>query len=123
MSLKQQNFEAHPQNESGLTTTSNVAFKSLPPMHVNEQPSPEDVQILEKQNPQPSEPGARIISKSYPESIDCEESSGSFTNKDVPANLIEVFVQKKYFAPHWSLKAVNDALEVSLTKVLKCIMY
>lgn len=123
MSLKQQEFEAHPQNEYGLTTISSVAFKSLPPMNINERPSPEDVQILQNQNPQPSETGARIISECCPESIACDESTSSFMNKDVSPNLIEVYVQKKYFAPHWSFKDVNDALEVSLTKVLICIMY
>lgn len=83
-------------------------------MHINEKSSPEDVQILEYQNTLASEPGARIVSKSCPESIAREESSGSFMNKDFPPNQIEVNVQKKCFASHWSVEAVNEALEVSL---------
>ncbi|XP_048332455.2 DIS3-like exonuclease 2 isoform X2 [Ziziphus jujuba] len=110
-SLKQQKLEAHPQNDNILMNASNVAFKSLPTMHINEQASPEDVQILQNRNPQSSEPGGRILSKSCPEPISCEESSESFMNKDFSTHQMESCAQKKYFAPHWSLNAVNDAIE------------
>lgn len=117
-SLKQQKLEAHPQNDNILMNASNVAFKSLPTMHINEQASPEDVQILQNRNPQSSEPGGRILSKSCPEPISCVESSESFMNKDFSTHQMESCAQKKYFASHWSLNAVNDAIEVSLTQVL-----
>lgn len=114
-SLKQQKLEAHSQNENITTKASNVAFKSLPTMHINDKANLEDVQILQNQNLQPSKPGGRILSKFCPDSIVCKESSESFMNNVFPTKQMESCAQKKYFAPHWSLNDVNDAIEVSLT--------
>ena len=114
-SLKQQNLETCPSGEQELTKASNVAFNSMPPMHIDEHANSEDIQNLRDRNPHSSDPDGRMFSKSCPESIAYGGSSDSFINGDFPhPHWMEGYAPKKYFAPHWPLQAVNDALEVSM---------
>ncbi|KAF7829857.1 DIS3-like exonuclease 2 [Senna tora] len=95
-SSKQQ--EVSP-NEQGLSTASNVAFTSMPPMHINEhQMDPGDLQSMQG-----------VCSKSCSEPVG---SSGIYTNKDLfPSSQMGACAQRNYFSSHWSTEAVEKALE------------
>ena len=55
-----------------------------------------------------------IDSKSFSEPTGCRGSSVINKNKDsVPCGQIGLSGQKNYFSPHWSVEAVEKALEVS----------
>jgi len=104
-SLKQVNVCS--PNEQGLSKSSNVAFNSMPPMHINEQVEPGDLRIV------PMYDGG-IDSKSFSEPTGCRGSSVINKNKDsVPCGQIGLSGQKNYFSPHWSVEAVEKELEVS----------
>lgn len=104
-SLKQVNVCS--SNEQGLSKASNVAFISIPPMHINEQVEPGDLRILPMC-------GGGIDSNSFSEPTGCRGSSGINKNKDsVPCGQIGLCGQEKYFSPHWSVEAVEKELEVS----------
>lgn len=112
--LKQHQFVLHPPYEHGMIKASNFPFSSLPTMHINEQENHEDVQSLENQHSLPCDPGRRVIANSCPESVACGESPGIFILKDFPPHHIEGYARRKYFTPHWSMEATNDAIEVNL---------
>lgn len=103
-SLKQVNVGS--SNEQGLSNASNVAFTSMPPMHINEQVESVDLRIVPVY-------GGGIDSKSFSEPAGCRGSSGINKNKDtVPCGPIRICGQKCIFSPHLSLEAVEKALEV-----------
>ncbi|XP_028085092.1 DIS3-like exonuclease 2 isoform X1 [Camellia sinensis] len=89
-----------PSNMERLPKASNVAFNSLPTMDINEQEAPQEGN-MQNQQVFSADFGGRKFSKSCPETLVCEESMWSYANKDL----------RKYFAPHWSVEAVNEALE------------
>lgn len=123
-SLRQHRLETRPLDEHGFANASNVAFNSLPPMHITRQANVEDMQSSENQISHPSDPGGKVFSKSCPESLTYEGSSDSFTNKGFPSpHQMEAYAQKKSFSPHWSLEAINEASEVNLTPILMSIFY
>lgn len=102
-SLKQVN-RCSP-NEQELSKASNVAFISMPPMHIDKQAEPGDLQIVPMH-------GGGVDSKSFSEPAGCRGSSGTNKNKDsVPCDQIGLCGQKNYFSPHWSVEAVEKALE------------
>ncbi|XP_017430485.1 DIS3-like exonuclease 2 isoform X4 [Vigna angularis] len=102
-SLKQVNVGS--SNEQGLSNASNVAFTSMPPMHINEQVESVDLRIVPVY-------GGGIDSKSFSEPAGCRGSSGINKNKDtVPCSPIRICGQKCIFSPHLSLEAVEKALE------------
>ncbi|KAG4382809.1 hypothetical protein AAZX31_14G152500 [Glycine max] len=77
----------------------------MPPMHINEQVEPGDLRIV------PMYDGG-IDSKSFSEPTGCRGSSVINKNKDsVPCGQIGLSGQKNYFSPHWSVEAVEKALE------------
>ncbi|KAK7321038.1 hypothetical protein VNO77_31146 [Canavalia gladiata] len=101
-SLKQGNVSP---NEQGLSKASNVAFISMPPIHINEQVETGDLQNMLLH-------GGGIDSKSFSEPTGCRGSSGINKNKDsVPCSQLGPFSQRSYFSPHWSAEAVEEALE------------
>ncbi|CAN6583898.1 unnamed protein product [Malus baccata var. baccata] len=108
-SLKQPQLDMHPPYEHGMIKASNLAFNSLPTMHINEQVNHEDVQILVNQHSLPCDPAGRFISNSCPEPVACGGSPGMF--KDFPPHHTESCARRKCFTSHWSMEAVNDALE------------
>lgn len=122
-SLRQHKLETCPPDEHGFANASNVAFSSLPPMHINGRANLEDMQNSQNQISHPSDPDGKMFSKSCSESITYEGSSDSFMNQGFPSPFrMEGHAQKKYFSPHWSLEAINDALEVSLRPILMVVI-
>ncbi|KAI4307300.1 hypothetical protein L6164_030504 [Bauhinia variegata] len=101
--LKQQN--AFPLNEQGSSTASKVAFISMPPIHINEQLDNTDLQNTQMH-------GGRICSKSSCDPTACRAPSGIYTNKDsFPSGQTGFCVQRSYFSSHWSMDAIEKALE------------
>ncbi|KAF5960481.1 hypothetical protein HYC85_001690 [Camellia sinensis] len=68
-----------------------------------------------------SDSGGRMLLKSYPKAIACEESMGLYASKDFLMSQ-QTCHQRKYFAPHWSVESVNEALEKgNVFKALFCV--
>ncbi|XP_061341904.1 DIS3-like exonuclease 2 [Gastrolobium bilobum] len=104
-SLKQQGLNVCSPNEQGLSKASNVAFISMPPMHIDEQVEPVDLQNMQIH-------GGGIGSRTFSEPIGCRGSSGTNKSKDsVPCSQIGHCPQRNYFSPHWSVEAIEKALE------------
>ncbi|KAH7567896.1 hypothetical protein ACOSP7_009869 [Xanthoceras sorbifolium] len=106
---RQQGLDLHASNELELTSASNVAFSSMPTMHINE---PDSVEARSMQN-QPVLPdlAGRVFSKSCPDPVVGDSPYWAYTNKNW--NLYhqnEGYGQSKIFAAHWSVEAVNEAL-------------
>lgn len=98
-SSKQQRSEMDCSNE--LMRASNVAFHSVPPPGSYGSP-------LRFHSPEVSK---QLLSKSCPDPRDCEQSPRM--NGDL-FQQIDGSSQRKIFSSHWSLDAVNEALEVCL---------
>ncbi|XP_028757504.1 DIS3-like exonuclease 2 isoform X2 [Neltuma alba] len=103
-SLKQQEIKICSPDEHGLSRASNVSFTSMPPVHFNER----QMDPLDLQNIQPN--GGGVCSKSCSEPVGL---SATYKNKDlVPSGQTGTCVQRNYYSPHWSMEAVEKALEV-----------
>ncbi|XP_021660042.2 DIS3-like exonuclease 2 isoform X2 [Hevea brasiliensis] len=99
---RQPELDAHALCEHGLTSVSNVAFNSMPTMHINE----EVEHIL------PSDLGGQTFSKSCAEPIAGGVPLGRCMNKDLlPFYHFDDNSRGKIFAPHWSMEATNEAVE------------
>lgn len=98
-----------PPHDHGLTKASNLAFSSLPTMHIVQ---PRDGQSPENQHFLPSRFDGRMFEKYCPEPTVCGGSPGISANKGFPPQHMEGYSERKYFNPHWSMEDVNDALEV-----------
>lgn len=117
--LRPHKSNVHNADNHGCTSASNAALQSPPIMHINEQVNPEDAQESQIYA-HPSNPGGKIL-QSCADLIVCRGSSGSIMNKDFRySGIDEQHSTKNVFSPHWSLKDVNDALEVSLIQILVC---
>ncbi|XP_057504637.1 DIS3-like exonuclease 2 [Actinidia eriantha] len=97
-------------NERHFPRAFDVTFISLPTMHINEQAAPPEGRSMQNQQLNSSDYGGTMISKSYPETTACKESIGSYASKDCLLSH-EICDQRKYFASHWSIESVNEALE------------
>ncbi|XP_057486707.1 DIS3-like exonuclease 2 isoform X1 [Actinidia eriantha] len=97
-------------NEQHLPRTCDVAFISLPTMHINEKAAPPEGRSMQNQQLNSSDYGGTMISKSCPETTACKESIGSYASKDCLLSH-QICHQRKYFASHWSIESVNEALE------------
>lgn len=101
-----------PPIEHELTRASDVGFSSMPTMRICEQVNPMEEQNIPNQHV--SDFGHRVMSQSCPEPVFYRGSPGTSKNNYMfPSPHIEGS-QKKYFDPHWSMEAVNEALKVSL---------
>ncbi|KAF2291432.1 hypothetical protein GH714_024024 [Hevea brasiliensis] len=99
---RQPELDAHALCEHGLTSVSNVAFNSMPTMHINE----EVEHIL------PSDLGGQTFSRSCPEPMAGGVPLGRCMNKDLlPFYHFDDNSRGKIFAPHWSMEATNEAVE------------
>ncbi|GFS29599.1 ribonuclease II/R family protein [Actinidia rufa] len=98
-------------NEQHLPRACDVAFISLPTMHINEQAAPLEGRSMQNQQLNSSDYGGTMISKPCPETTACKESIGSYASKDCLLSH-QICHQRKYFASHWSIESVNEALEV-----------
>ncbi|KAG2709074.1 hypothetical protein I3760_05G222300 [Carya illinoinensis] len=108
-SSKQHGLDIHHANVDGLTGASNVAFYSMPSMHISEQTDSMEVQSIPNQYV--VDYGRKVFSHSCLEPIASGGSPGTFANKDLfPFPHVEGY-QKKYFDPYWSMEAVDEALK------------
>ncbi|KAF4348208.1 hypothetical protein G4B88_017168 [Cannabis sativa] len=110
-SLTQHKLENISLDEHGFSNASNVAFNSMPPMHINGKTNLKDTQSEQNQMSQPSDPCEKSFSKSCSKPVICEGSSDSFMNKGFPSPHLMEGCAQKVFSPHYSLEAINDALE------------
>ncbi|XP_075648491.1 DIS3-like exonuclease 2 [Castanea sativa] len=112
-------WDMHPPNEHALdlcpsiehelTRASDVGFSSMPTMHICEKANPMEEQNIPNQHV--SDFGHRVMSQSCPEPVFYRGSPGTSKNNYMfPSPHIEGS-QKKYFDPHWSMEAVNEALK------------
>ncbi|XP_030933595.1 DIS3-like exonuclease 2 [Quercus lobata] len=98
-----------PPIEHELTRASDVGFSSMPTMRICEQVNPMEEQNIPNQHV--SDFGHRVMSQSCPEPVFYRGSPGTSKNNYMfPSPHIEGS-QKKYFDPHWSMEAVNEALK------------
>ncbi|XP_052204958.1 DIS3-like exonuclease 2 isoform X2 [Diospyros lotus] len=95
---------AGTSNEQALPRASNVAFNSLPTMHIIEHGASHEDRSVHEQQLVAS--GAKMFSRSFPDTITGEESTESCATK-----YFLLYHQRKYFTPHWSPSAINEALE------------
>lgn len=110
-SSKQNVLDIHHPNEDRLTGASNVAFYSMPSMHITEQEDSMEVKSIPNQYV--FDYGKKVFSQSCLP-IASGGSTGTFTNKDLfPFPHVEGY-QKKYFDSYWSMEAVDEAIKVSL---------
>ena len=115
---KQHGSETNPLDNHGLHKASDVAFTSLPTMRLNEQTLNTEVESINNLHIFPSDPSRRMFSKSCPVPIDYQQSIQSVTNQNIPSPYQdEGCTPRRCFTPHWSIEAVNEALEVSLGMV------
>lgn len=109
-------------SEHGLAKASNIGFNSMPTMHINEQVKPTEVGNMQNQHLFPSRFVESVFSKSCPVPISSQDPvalnkehlpfHSTVLNKDyLPSQQTEGYAQRKYFAQHWSVEAVNEALE------------
>ncbi|THG16183.1 hypothetical protein TEA_020620 [Camellia sinensis var. sinensis] len=87
-------------NEQQLPGACNVAFNSLPTIHINEQIAPQEVRSMQNQLLFSSDSGGRMLLKSYPKTIACEESMGLYAMR--PQKLVERLRSRegRYIALH-----------------------
>src|SRR5689334_4853958 len=108
-SLKQQRLDLENSNGLEAMRASNVAFKSMPPMHHFEGRVESGAYPGSSGSPQLPSPevSKQLLSKSCPDPRACEQSPRM--NGDLFPQ-IEGSSQRKIFSSHWSLDAVNEAL-------------
>lgn len=94
-------------NPNELARASNVAFNSMP--YSSASPLVPSAEVSKQ-----------LLSKSCPDPRDCEQSSR------MDADLfqqVECVSQRNIFSSHWSLDAVNEALEVCLTVIFSLLIF
>ncbi|XAR55591.1 Exoribonuclease II [Bertholletia excelsa] len=96
-------------NEQQLPKASNVAFNSLPTMHITENAAPSEGSTVENQQLFFSDFGGMAFSKSCPETISSEDPMEPYGKDFIPTR--QPSHQQKYFTPHRSTEAINEALE------------
>lgn len=109
LSSKQSGSGMHNLNDHGVTRASNVAFVSMPSMHVYERPELDGTKRMDDQHGFPADFRGRMFSKSCPEPLACGSLPGTFANGEMLG--VEASALRRLFAPHWSIDAVNEALE------------
>ncbi|KDP32771.1 hypothetical protein JCGZ_12063 [Jatropha curcas] len=101
-SSRQPELDAHGPDENRLTSASNVAFNSMPIMHIHEQVEP----LL------PSALGGQVFSNSCPEPFAAGVPFETCVNKDaLTFYQFDGNARGKIFTPYWSTDAINEALE------------
>lgn len=102
-------------HEDQLTRSSDVALKSLPTMHIEEQKPEFENGELQNQHLFAADANGRVCSSSCPEPIGSQVTIDSHVDKNLlQSHLSNCIAQRKYFAPHWPAEAVRKALEVCL---------
>ncbi|XP_027148919.1 DIS3-like exonuclease 2 isoform X2 [Coffea eugenioides] len=103
-------------NENQVPRASDVAFSSLPVMHVTDQKSECEKGSLQNQHSlEADDENGSVISNCCPEAIfGCQVLKDSDVDVDVdpmPSHRGNGRAQRKYFASHWPEEAVTKALE------------
>ena len=117
-------------NENQVPRASDVAFSSLPVMHVTDQKSEREKGSLQNQHSlEADDENGSVISNCCPEAIvGCQVLKDSDVDVDVdpmPSHRGNGRAQRKYFASHWPEEAVTKALEVCLAMIFNhcgCLM-
>ncbi|KAK3019418.1 hypothetical protein RJ639_004575 [Escallonia herrerae] len=105
-------FNSVEPEEEHLLQASNVAFNSLPTMHLSEEVAAREGGSMQDQHMFQSDFSESIFSQSCPEPIALDAAVGSHVKKSFPlSQQIECHGQKKYFDSHWSSEAVTQELE------------
>ncbi|OUZ99330.1 Ribonuclease II/R [Macleaya cordata] len=102
----------HVSNDRGLARASDVAFRSLPTMRINDQVA--EFRSMQDQSQFPSILEGTVFSKSCPVPIIHEETNELFRDEEFLSphkNGIPSGNHKKIFLPHLSAQAVNEAIE------------
>lgn len=109
---KQNGFDGSSTSDNGVAKSSNVAFISLPTMHMNDQVEFAEVKSMQNSHRLPSEYDGGLLLKTYPWRNSYEEPVESYSNRTFhPSHQSEGTAQRKHFAPHWSSEVINEALE------------
>ncbi|KAK2988844.1 hypothetical protein RJ640_020208 [Escallonia rubra] len=105
-------FNSVEPEEQQLLQASNIAFNSLPTMHLSEEVAAREGGSMQDQHMFQSDFSESIFSQSCPEPIALDAAVGSNVKKSFPlSQQIECHSQKKYFDSHWSSEAVTQELE------------
>lgn len=91
------------------TKASDIAFNSLPTMHLNGKAVPPEGRITQNRQLFSSDSDGRTITKSCPETIACEDALRSYPSNRL--TLQQNSPQRELFAPHWPVEVVKEALE------------
>lgn len=111
LSPKKHEIDRHASEEQGSSRASNVAFSSLPTMHITGEAASGELGHMQNQHPFPSDVERVFLaasSKSCPLPISYEKANVSVNKEGYPGLL-----QRNLFLPHLSVEAVNEAVEVS----------
>lgn len=101
-------------DEHNLLKASDVAFTSLPTMHLDEQ---QEGGILQNNQMLPSDYDGRMLPRSCPEPIACKKST-LYTNVRYDSRsspLSQCKAQRRIYCTYWSNEAVTRGLEVCLS--------
>ncbi|XP_042484421.1 DIS3-like exonuclease 2, partial [Macadamia integrifolia] len=107
-------LDVQTSHDHGLATASDVTFHSLPTMHINGETAAVELGSTQDEQMFPPDIGLTVLSKSCPELICSEGKNQSFSNKEAlyfHKNEGNAGMQRNYFPPHWSVEAVNEAIE------------
>lgn len=99
--------------EHQFPRVSDVAFSSLPIVHLNEQ-TVKGYQGLLGQEVISKCVTGRVFSGSCPQPSFCNDANGEL----MLSTLDNAFAQRKYFTKHWLTEDVDAALEVGFTKFI-----
>ncbi|XP_058086128.1 DIS3-like exonuclease 2 isoform X2 [Magnolia sinica] len=115
---KKNEAEVNASDEQGPGRASNVLFTSLPTMHITGCLASAEPSNMRDWHPSPSDMERDFLavsSKSCPGPISYEKMSYNPPDKGfLSCHKHEEYLdtlQKKYFVPHWSVEAVNEAIE------------
>ncbi|KAJ4962696.1 hypothetical protein NE237_022635 [Protea cynaroides] len=107
-------LDVQTSDDHGLATASDVTFHSLPTMHVNGETAARELGSMPNEQLFPSDGEFTMLSKSWPEPICNDGKDGSFLNEEyIYSHRNEGYagMLRKIFPPHWTVEAVNEAIE------------
>ncbi|XP_043712654.1 DIS3-like exonuclease 2 [Telopea speciosissima] len=107
-------LDVQTSHDNGLATASDVTFHSMPTMHINGETAAVELGSTQDEQLFP----LTVLSKSCPEPICNEGKNGSFSNEDFlyfHKNEGYAGMQRKIYPLHWSIEAVNEAIEKGVT--------
>eukprot|EP00268_Persea_americana_P031034 TRINITY_DN3011_c0_g1_i2.p1 TRINITY_DN3011_c0_g1~~TRINITY_DN3011_c0_g1_i2.p1 ORF type:complete len:1106 (-),score=254.73 TRINITY_DN3011_c0_g1_i2:667-3984(-) len=109
LSSRNHEIDTHASEEQGPSRASDVAFSSLPTMHITGGAASGALGCMQNQHSFPSDVERLFLvqgSGSCPVPISYEIAKVSVNKEGYPG-----LMQRNLFLPHWSVEAVNDAIE------------